>query len=393
MKIKLGLSFIVFLFAIPICFAQGDFRNGYIITLEKDTIQGQLEYRSNARNYESCLFKSSEGEVEYHSEQILGFRYENDKFFSSRIVMGTFVEVLVLGDISLYKADSKFIVEKDSAYYDLQSEVQMVEIDGIKGAKDVSKWRGILTYLISDCLKNPGAIVENTRLEEMSLIRLIVKYNKCQGNSYTDFQASQPWFSYWYGATAGINRSEIVSEVLPEVIYLDESYTSIDPFFGVVGEVFSPRFIENMSLQGELHFLRSTYSSLKEVSVPPGIHDTFITLNTISLPLSLKYYIKGEKYRLYIQGGINFDFQVSSRARVRSEFFRRNVVSTAPEGRAFNIGSSQVGLWGGVGVMRAYSDFKGELAVRFYNMSDLNATGNFTSNINRISLNLILFKK
>ncbi len=62
---------------------QTDFRNGFIITSENDTIQGELAYRSNSRNYQSCIFKSCifKGEQaarEYFPEDILSFGHRKN---------------------------------------------------------------------------------------------------------------------------------------------------------------------------------------------------------------------------------------------------------------------------------------------------------------------------
>ncbi len=100
MNKKIKLTLILLLIIISSSFGQNDFRSGFIITLENDSIQGQVDYRSNSQNYKSCIFKGEQGELEYFPNQIVGFGYTNDKFFSSQIIEGSFVEVLVDGDIS-----------------------------------------------------------------------------------------------------------------------------------------------------------------------------------------------------------------------------------------------------------------------------------------------------
>lgn len=393
MNKKIRLTLILLLIIFGTSYGQSDFRSGFIITLDNDTIQGQVDYRSNSKNYESCIFKGEQGEIEYYPNQIVGFGYYNDKFFSSQIVEGSFVEVLVDGTISLYRLRNKYHIKKDTSFFDLESIIEEVEIDGKIGTKETSKWRGILTYLVSDCLQNPSGITSNIKLDEKSLTRLTVKYNKCKGTEFTEFKASKPWTKFDYGATLGVSRSGITTDGSGSFSYLDDSYSSIDPSIGVLIAISSPRITEKIAFQGELHFLKSSYSSLVELESPTEYHDTFIELTTLSIPLSLKYSFPEKKYGIYLQGGINYDYHLSSNTRLLSERVNGNVVNTIPESTAFEINDNQIGYWGGVGILKSYQKFKGSITIRYFQMSALNKTEGFTSNNNRISLNIILFKK
>jgi hypothetical protein len=393
MNKKIRLTLILLLIIIGSSYGQNDFRSGFIITLDNDTIQGQLDYRSNSKNYESCIFKGEQDETEYYPIQILGFGYNNDKFFSSQIIEGTFVEVLVLGEISLYRSRDKYHIKKDTSFFDLESIVEKVEIDGKVGTTETSKWRGVLTFLISDCLQNPSGHTSNIKLDEKTLTRLIVKYNKCKGTHFTEFKASKPWTKFDYGVTLGVSRSKITIDGAGSFSYLDDSYSSIDPSIGVLVAISSPRITERIAFQGELHFLKSSYSSLVELESPTEYHDTFIELTTLSIPISLKYSFPEKKYGIYLQGGINYDFHLNSNTRLLSEQVNGNVVNTFPESTAFEINNNQIGYWGGVGILKSYKKFRGSVVIRYFQMSALNKTTGFTANNNRISINLILFKK
>ncbi len=394
MNRNIKLTLILLLIIIGSSYGQNDFRSGFIITLDSDTIQGQVDYRSNSKNYESCIFKIEEGEKEYYPNQIIGFGYNGDKFFSSQIIEDSFVEVLVIGEISLYKSRDKYHVMKDTSFFDLESIIEKVEIEGKTGKKETGKWKGILTYLISDCLRNPSGLTSNMKLSEKGLARLIVKYNKCTGTEFTEFKANKPWTKFDFGATLGASRSEITTDGSGFFSYLDDSYSSIDPSIGVLIAISSPRITEKMAFQGELHFLRSSYSSLVELPRSSiQIHDSFIDLTTLSLPLSLKYSFPEKRYGFYLQGGINFDYHLSSDTRLISEQIRGNVVNTFPERSVFEISDSQVGYWGGIGILKSYRKFRGSIAIRYFQMPALDQTDRFTANSNRICLNLILFKK
>jgi len=372
--------------------AQSDFREGFIITLENDTINVQVDYRSNSKNYESCLFKNGQGEVEYFPNQIAGFGYINDKFFSSQIVEDSFVEVLVLGEISLYKSNKNYLLQKGDDVFELEYKMIEVEKDGKKAIREDNKWRGITSFLMSDCLTNN---VSNLKFKEQSLTMLAIRYNKCKKADFIVYKVNKPWTQIDLGVTIGLTSSNIkVTDELGLFSYLDNSYSSIDPTIGFLIAISSPRITERFAFQSELHFSKSNYSALVEINgSSTEYHDTFIDLSTLSVPLSLKYSFPEKKYGFYIQGGINYDYHLDSEAKLLSERVTGSVVSTFPESSAFEIHSGQIGYWGGIGILKSYSRFKGSIAIRYFQMFALNKTLGFTANNSRVSINLILFKK
>jgi len=395
MKYKLLIAFTFFVVIANSSFCQNNFRNGFIITLEKDTIIGQVNYRSNTKNYKSCIFKSDQKVREYFPEEIIGFGYYNDKFFSSQIIEGSFVEVLVLGEISLFKSQNKYHLKKDTSVYDLESFSEEVKIDGKVGIRENNRWRGITSYLISDCINNTNNVVSKLKLEEKSLTKLVVRYNKCKGLDFTEFKARKPWIKYEYGATVGIVRSEIqcrrISRSMP---YLDDSYSSINPSIGILLSISSPRISERIAFQSEIHFIKSSYSSLVIINnVSTEYHDTYIDLSTLSVPLSFKYSFPAKKYGLYLQAGINYDYHLNAKSKLLSESVTGNVVNTFPERSAFEINKNQIGYWGGMGILKSYHKFKASIAIRYFGMPALNKPGDFTASNSRILINLILFKK
>lgn len=395
MKYKLIIAIILFVVLANRSFCQSDFRKGFIITLEQDTIIGQVDYRSNTKNNKSCIFKGEQEEREYYPNEIFGFGYGNDKLFLSQIVENSFVEVLVLGEISLYKSKDKYHLKKDTSIYDLESFSEEVVIDGEVRIRENYRWHGITSYLISDCINNTDRVVSSITLDEKSLTKLIVKYNKCKGSDFLEFKVSKPWIKYDFGATVGLMRSEIrITNKSGSISYLDDSYSSIDPSVGVLFGISSPRIIEKFAFQGEFHFTKSSYSSLVVLnSSSIKYYDTYIDLSTLSVPLSLKYSFPEKKYGLYLQGGINYDYHIRSDTKLLSESVTGNMVYTFPERSAFEINKNQIGYWGGIGILKSYQKFKASITIRYFEMPALNKTGDFNASNSRILINLILLKK
>lgn len=398
MNKQITLTLILLLIVVGSSYGQKDFRIGFIVTNENDTIQGQLDYRSNSKNYESCIFKDEQGEKEYYPNQIRGFGYNNDKFFSSQIIEGSFVEVLVIGDLNLFRSKEKFHIRKDTSFFDLESITRKVQINGKFVNTETSKWRGILSYTIGDCLENPDELASNINLKVKDLTQLVIKYNECKGTEFTEYKTNKPWTKYTYGISLGLSRSEINTiNDSGTFAYMDDSYTSIDPSIGLLLAISSPRVSEDLAFQGELHFLQSSYSSLVEFTTPKEYHDTQIDVKTISLPLSLKYSFPEQNYGLFLQGGVTFDYHFESNTKLLSEKIDGNVVNTS-ESTAFDISKNQLGYWGGLGINRIFQKCKIGLSLRYYHIPRLNESRisngrDFTANINRVSINLMFLTK
>lgn len=392
-KIIFVITFLVLL-AIS-SFSQSDFRNGFIITPENDTIYGQINYRSNLNNYKSCIFIGEQEGREYYPHEIKGFGYNNDKFFASQIIEGSFVEALVIGDISLYKSKDKYHLKKDTSIYDLESSREEVKIGRKVYVRESNKWRGIISVLISDCYYNTNDIISTINLNEKSLTNLIVEYNQCKGSAFKEFKTKKPWINYDWGAAVGLARSEIqISKYSTYYLYLDDSYCSVDPSAGILFTISSPRITEKFAFQGEIHYIKSGYSSLVVLNQSSTeYYDTYIDLTTLSMPLSLKYSFPEKKYGLYLQGGINYDYHLNSETKLMTEIVSGNVVNTYPERSAFKINNNQIGYWAGIGILKSYPEFKAGIGLRYFEMSALNSTGIFKASNNRIMINLILITK
>lgn len=375
-------------------FGQNDFRDGYIITLEQDTLRGQVDYRSNVKNYVSCLFKNTNGEREYFPDQITGFGYVDDRFFSSEVVDGWFAEVLVLGEMSLYKFEEKYLIKKNDELYELEAKAIEEENEAI-GTKKDNRWKGIVTFLINDCMSDYGETIRTLTLGEKSITRLVLQYNDCKNTNSVVFKANKPWTKFELGAAFGVVHSNIgINEKSVIFRHLDNSYNSLNPSFGLVFKVSFPRLSESLAFQSELHFLKSNYASLIEMDgVPLEYHDTFINLNLMSIPLSVKYSLPEKKYGLYFQGGINLDFYFNSNARVFSESIFENVVTTFPESQAFEINKSQFGIWAGAGLRKSLNRYRLDSSIRYTQITGFTDAEGLKTSHNRISLHLIIFKE
>ncbi|PLX18759.1 MAG: hypothetical protein C0599_11755 [Salinivirgaceae bacterium] len=374
-------------------FSQNDFRNGYIITNENDTIVGQIDYRSNLQNYKSCIFKVEEKKIKYNPGDIFGYGYDNDKFFSSQIVNGEFVEVLVLGDLSLYKSLNKYFLKKDTTIFVLESFYETVMTNNRYAVRVNTEWYGIISYLISDCFTNTKNLIERISFNEKELANLVVKYNKCKGASFKEFKSKKQWVEYNYSATIGLVGSDIqISNSSSSFSYLFDKSYSVDPSVGVQFNILFPRIAEKISLQGEMSLMKSSYySSVLIKGYPDVSYDNNIDLIKLSFPISVKRFFPVRNYLLYIQGGFNYELLLSAKASLATGIVTEVGVEET-ELSEIDINRNQVGLFGGIGVLKSFKKLKAGLVARYFKITSENSDQNFKLTSNSIAISLILMK-
>lgn len=238
------------LFTIQI-YSQNDFRSGYIINLNNDTIYGLIDYNANTNN--ECRFKKSENAtVElYYPLDILSYRFTNDKFFISKeitikksylknifrqvdvynpegkfissqyeiegnLTFPVFIECLVQGELNLYYyrdkqgIDHYFIENTNKQLTDLAEEQVNLYSGGALVNSEVNHiYKGKLKSIMQDCPQLYGR-VETTKLNHKDMINLTQLYNihmSPDKKSITYTKSIKP-VKLSYGVHAGISNKK-----------------------------------------------------------------------------------------------------------------------------------------------------------------------------------------
>lgn len=114
------------------------FRSGYVITNERDTINGLIKYTGSQKSAKSCLFKiTDEAKVtEYKPGEIYAYRLNEGKFFVSREVdqQMLFLEYLIQGTANMYYSTDNhgphyFIETEGSGFVELTEPNRIFESD------------------------------------------------------------------------------------------------------------------------------------------------------------------------------------------------------------------------------------------------------------------------
>lgn len=397
------LTLVIIIFHIDGIQAKSDFRDGYIITINKDTIFGKINYGSESINSKLCIFKTATGTTEYTPAQIFGYGFVNDRYFSSQILKDRFVEVLVEGEINLYKSGYDLYVQK-TGNEPILLESRMIrdtmeaKVTGgtemVVGYREDLKWKQILSFLTSDCTDSYEA-VQLLSLNEKDLTTFAIDYNKCKRSKYIHHQAIRPRFIIDYGVYAGLVSSTLRFKNIPgQFSQLANVYQSRDPSPGLLFAISSPGISERSALQIELYYIRTSFYSqiVKNNGASTGYYETYIDFSEISVPLSLRYKIPLGNSSVFFNAGADLAFISDKNSRVNREMLTGSVVDTYLE-KVLNFNTNTIGYWGDTGFLKSFKSFCAGITLKYYHTGNMISNNEFTSDLNRISISLILLSK
>ncbi len=364
LKMKACILYVIILHISTTVFCQTDFRKGYIITNAGDTISGLVDFRESPRVFKSCDFKKSDTQepTRYEAGQIQAYGFVNDKHFESKQMPGNnttlakvFLEVIVKGRIVLYRFENSYWVQKESdVLYELKDESEEVVIDGKRLLKNKNEFLGILNMLMFDC-SEIRLRIEKIHLDERDLTELIERYNACGNSSSITFKSSKPWIKYGVALNAGVNISKIQFEADQyQHKHLTGSFERVtSPILGLSFDIFSPRLSERFSFHGELLYTRSEYDGFNTMTNYSTVRNfVSITLDQLKIPLGFRYTLPEKSFTPYFNIGVSITTHVNSNSDWRQEVEVFDVVTTYQNGEALKMKGTQIGFWGGIGLIK-----------------------------------------
>jgi hypothetical protein len=356
-----GILILAFLYSYP----RTDFRSGYIINLENDTVFGRVDHRLISRNFRLCRFQSPDGVItEYIPAQISGFGFDDGSFYTSRVLDTLFAEVLISGEMSLYKTGRILYLHKNG--YDLHMIDPAVRFEVYEPGKAIkSRWKMIINYWIIDC--EAGISTDKLNKSEKDLVKLAKEYNRCKGVDFVEHKSAIPWVRLSPGISLGASRSEVITfKTERGITNLPPTYTSIDPSLGVFLTLSAPRTTKNLSLQTEAHIVHSKYNHFLELNPFQGNekHESFLQFTILSTPLMIRYSIPFSGYSLIAMGGVNFDHRLKTHTLLVSDY-RFFDDESSFERAIYNIKRTEMGVRGGIGLQKSYPKFNGGIMISY----------------------------
>ena len=298
--------------------AQRDYRKGYIITNEQDTIYGWIDYRGDVRNAKICSFRKTEtGQAtDYTPSDIAAYRYIDSKFYISKDIGSAdepkqvFLEYLVNGMANLYyyrdeHTEDHYYIEKDDHFLELkidEKEVEVLVARGVvfKETKKINSYIGLLkaTFNVWDM----NSEIDKAQLEHKSLINIAKSYHQhvcTDGSECIVYEKKKPLIALRIGPVAGADLS-----ILKLMEYDVEKY-KFDPstnFTAGVNLNFSmPRINEKFFLQ--MQALYTNYYFFDAYESSQKATDTHIRSNVLQIGFAIKYEYPKGKWRPTLAAG------------------------------------------------------------------------------------------
>lgn len=328
---KFGLFLVLSLYVQSI-FAQADFRPGYIVNINRDTIQGFILYSEGNQKFTRCYFKTSlqQPETKYTPADIVGYRLKNDSYFSVRSVKMDletkeqfFAEILVQGRATLFKILDRFYLEDNQQnIFPLEQTSREVVQDNKRFLRTDRKYLGILNWKFSDCAKMKRQINDVT-LHERELTIAFEKYNSCFNQQTTSFKDQKPWTRHAVGVASGVIFTNLDVDGLASFIDSKKFKHDTGMAIGLRYTISSPRISEKFSMNVGFTFQKASHKSDMRTSDTRDI--VSMQYNAFRIPVSVTYNFSALNRRLapFLEGGVAFVLY----ANLKSYWQREEVIN------------------------------------------------------------------
>ncbi len=403
------LVFSFLLIGVSVSYAQSDFQEGFLITAEGDTLLGQVDFRSNTKNYTSCRFRDVDGTIrQITPSEIRGFGYKDDKFFTSEIIEGKFVEVLVLGTVNLYRSEAGYYIQKDGQLTLLEKDPgfvsQSVQTEGYKLVSEDNKWKGLLSSALGDCLSpEEREKLARMRFQERGLTQIVTGYNLCKGGELVTFKDKKPWLAFSPGVLVAWTASGLTLTNIARGfrLRLSEDYNSSGDFvFGATVDITAPRVTELMAFHAELLYVSADYPD--RVLVPSNnfavgddqfvgtYYNATIEIRQITVPLGAKYAMRMGDFNVHALAGLHFNFLLEKEIPFTEQAVQGTQEGPEEPGGSFSLSNAYFGLWGGIGAEKRFGDVNLGLQLRGFQARRINQESGFRIAYNRAEIALAL---
>ncbi len=335
----------VFSFSFYFTSAQTDFRPGYYITWDNDTIWGLIDYRGEIRNSSFCSFKENANAkpIQFKPSEIKAYRFTDSKYYvSKKIKIGdqekqVFIEFLVNGIADLYYHASLnnpmyLIEDRDGNLIELTDETkdEYVEGTGLVRKAD-TRYIGLLKATFSDCMEIQHDI-EDVKLEHKYLIRITKKYHDyvCDDEKCIVYEKTVAPMHLRIAPIAGISTSKIrFSEGQFSGYEFEPNYF---PFAGILLNTTIPRLNEKLSVEFEtiLHNpqYNGTYNYYNNSDGRTDYFESDINILALQPSLSLRYTRPKGIFRPTLAVGFSSDFILSKEQKTIRESELSGVIHT-----------------------------------------------------------------
>ncbi|MBS2097391.1 hypothetical protein [Carboxylicivirga linearis] len=333
--------------------AQNDWKKGFVLLSETDTLNGFLENWNSKLDTRKCYFRSDENSEaqQFHPDEIYGYRYQNGKYYVSKQIEAinpdkpVFVEYLTESKVSLYYYKdhlNRYFIEKEGVFYELKNTTRTYRDSfDVTYQVDAKEYIGILRYLFRDA--NMESEINNTRLTSKSLTNLVKQYHDIACNDEVCIiykKAPNKAKVRWAAMVGGeINKLDFggytktdnqLSYSAGIKLIIENVFATTDNFFLEADLQYQKLSSYNISKATDrniqLHYHDVFYmlsdqnsiinNQVKELNVDMGAH-------MLKLPLLANYYLSKGAVKPYISAGLSMVYVVSQNKDFKlNEFYQ-----------------------------------------------------------------------
>jgi hypothetical protein len=324
--------------------AQSDFRNGYYINNNNDTVFGLINYKGNKANAKKCIYREnidSKNQL-FTPDQIKGYRFINSKYYVSKTVYNEtkteqlFLEYLLSGIIDLYyyrdeKGEHYFVDNGNEKLYELKNEEKEIIINNSRYVKESKEYMNILKAIFKES-PEVSKRVESIKLNHKSLIDITHDYHNeiCKDEECIIYEKKLPKLKSSFGIVAGLNCISIVEThtLSGNLYYLNNSNFgfSFFPSIGLYYKKNMPFINERMYFQYEGTYSYVNITTSNSYSTPSYhifyINDISFTKNVLNNLIFVKYEFPKGKIRPTFQVGgfANYLFKTDYERNLEAQF-------------------------------------------------------------------------
>lgn len=183
-----GLLILVFFLILGSIYAQTDFRPGFIIRQNGDTLIGDIDYRGDIMMGQVCTFKSTDNKrVQYSPADISGFRFIDSKYYVSKRVgnENVFLEFLINGQVKVFylrdnNGDHYYVDKEGIGLSELPYEEMIKHSDDRINPNYLYKSNyhiGVLNIYMKDAPEIQSRISSIGKPDRKNLIKLALNYH------------------------------------------------------------------------------------------------------------------------------------------------------------------------------------------------------------------------
>jgi hypothetical protein len=257
--------------------------------------------------------------------------------FVSNIIDDTFVELLIEGEINIYKVNEEFVLLKNGIKYKLQN--------------TKLQWKGLLKLLVSDCVNENFKFDNNISFSKIEIIKLIENYNLCRNNLKFNYVKLEKPKLFTLGPQFGYAFSQMSfypkDYTLPRDRFKFGKPISNSLSFGIRFTSEPGGKSQNISLEINPFFVFEVYKS-KDLYLDANYEvkiESNIETNSVVIPTSLNYkYFENEKLKLMLNFGLGM--KINSNEKFKAKFEERliavNYIRNYEENRLDDLNNFQI---------------------------------------------------